>query len=157
MKINHASIQPSAWPSPEMKPQVGMRQNDLATGPTPSPPSLTSHKTLLKPLKRIPNKRQAHLGRHPRILTPASASTNPIPSPIPITSLTALRITLRQLIDGETRRIDVRRKLRLKGRTDAPQRGEIDAGEEGVGLDLGRAEAPEAGFGVGDQTWLVIF
>lgn len=99
-----------------------------------------SPKVVIKPLKRIPNKRQAHLG--------ALLRRHGVPGLRGLEHGRVVRLV--DLVGREVRGIDVRRETRLKGRPDAPQAVELDAAEEMVGLDLMRTAAAEAVLRVAD-------
>lgn len=100
--------------------------------------SLMSPKSI-KPSKRIPNKRQAHLRQLAVLL---------IPRPHLIA-----HILLRNILNGEILGIDARLEFRFEGCRQAAQLVEVDAGEEGVLFDFGRAAvAAESVVGVANET-----
>ena len=114
--------------------------------------TLTSHKprspeVVIKPLKGIPNKRQAHL-RALLLLPGRAAGAVPSLGGLEVRGI----VRLVDLVGGEVGRVDVGRQARLKRRADPPQAVELDAPEEGVVLELVRAAAADAVFGVADQT-----
>jgi hypothetical protein len=125
-----------------------------AASPQVSPhnPSEKSPKVIIKPLKRIPDKRQAHLGALLLLRRPAAGT---------VAGLRGLEqrrvVRLVDLVGREVGRVDVGGEARLEGRADAAQAVELDAAEEGVVLNLVRAAAAEAVLRVADQagrqTW----
>lgn len=85
---------------------------------------------------------QAHLGR---LVAAATLETLALADHV-------ARVLLRDLVDGEVGRVDLRRQLGLEGRADAAQRGPVDAAEERVRLDLERAACrAETVWGVADE------
>jgi hypothetical protein len=129
-------------PSPNPLPQPTAPQSLAPL--RPSAQKKESPKVIIKPLKRIPNKRQAHL-RALLLLRRRAA----------VAGLGGLEqrgvVRLVDLVGREVGRVDVGRQARLEGRADPAQAVELDAAEEGVVLDLVRAAAAEAVLRVADQ------
>lgn len=105
--------------------------------PTHNPSHSLSPESI-KPLIRIPNKRQTHL------------RTNILPLRRRLRPQSRTHIRLRNLVDGEILRVDIRRQLGFKGCANAAQAVPLHAAEEGMLFDLvAAADAAEAIFGVG--------
>ena len=123
---------------------------DCSIVPSPSSPPHNPATPLqppesIKPLIRIPNKRQTHLRTD--ILTLCSR----------LRPQRRTHIRLRNLINREVLRIHIGGEFRFKGCADATETVPLNAAEEGVLFDfVGAADAAEAVFGVVDEAGGVV-
>lgn len=102
----------------------------------------TSPEVVLKPLERVPNEGQGHLGG---LLLLGGGLEGRV---VDFHGGGSLQL---ELLGGEVGGVGLGDEAGLEGRAEAPQVVKVDAGEERVLLDLVGADTAEAGLGVADE------